>query len=96
MLQTFVGIVSQQGIKAVCPEDPAAIRFLWRRVQRESRRTACFWSVIPNEAVELIESTLNLGLAHEARILIQQLARAFDFSCSLLRGTDYQTYRWPR
>ncbi|MDZ4782513.1 MAG: hypothetical protein SGJ19_19880 [Planctomycetia bacterium] len=74
MLKAFVGIVSQQGIEVFCPEDPATVRFLWRRVQRERGRTACFWSVIPSEAVELIESTLNLGLAHEALDHLQQLA----------------------
>jgi hypothetical protein len=79
MLQAFVGIVSQQGIEVFCPEDPATVRFLWRRVQRERGRTACFWSVIPSEAVELIESTLNLGLTHEALDLLQQLAHDYGF-----------------
>jgi hypothetical protein len=79
MLKAFVGIVSHRGIEVFCPEDPATIRFLWRRAQRERGRAACFWSVIPSEAVELIEATLNLGLAREALDLLQQLARDYGF-----------------
>ena len=79
MLKAFVGIVSQRGIEVFCPEDPATVRFLWRRAQRERGRVACFWSVIPSEAVELIEATLNLGLAREALDLLQQLARDYGF-----------------
>ena len=60
MLQAFVGIVSQQGIEVFCLEDPATVRFLWRRAQRERGRAACFWSVIPSEAVELIEATVTV------------------------------------
>lgn len=77
MLQAFVGIVSQRGIEVFCPEDAATVRFLWRRVQREQGRSACFWSVIPNEAVELIEATLNLGMAQEALHIMQHLAREY-------------------
>ena len=79
MLQAFIGIVSHRGIEVFCPEDPATVRFLWRRAQRERGRAACFWSVIPSEAVELIEATLNLGLAREALDLLQQLARDYGF-----------------
>jgi hypothetical protein len=79
MLQAFVGIVSHRGIEFFCPEDPATVRFLWRRAQRERGRAACFWSVIPSEAVELIEAALLLGLPHEALHLLQQLARDYGF-----------------
>lgn len=77
MLQAFVGIVSQRGIEVFCPEDAAAVRFLWRRVQREHRQSACFWSVIPTEAVELIETTLNFGMAQEALHIMQHLAHDY-------------------
>jgi hypothetical protein len=77
MLQAFVGIVSQRGIEVFCPEDPATIRFLWRRAQRERGRAACFWSVLSSEAVELIEATLNQGQLREALDLLQQLARDY-------------------
>ena len=79
MLKAYVGIVSQRGIEVFCPEDPATVSFLWRRAQRERGRAACFWSVIPSEAVELIEATLNLGLAREALDLLQQLARDYGY-----------------
>jgi hypothetical protein len=79
MMQAFVGIVSQRGIELFCPEDPATIRFLWRRAQRERGRAACFWSVLPSEAVELIEAALNLGQLQEALDLLQQLARDYGF-----------------
>lgn len=79
MLQAFVGIVSQQGIELFCPEDPATVRFLWRRVQRERGRAFCFWSVIPSEAVQRIQAVLALGLSREALDLLQQLARDYGF-----------------
>jgi hypothetical protein len=79
MLQAFVGIVSQQGIELFCPEDPATVRFLWRRAQRARGRAACFWSVLPSEAVELIEAALNLGQAREALDILQELARDYGF-----------------
>ncbi len=77
MLQAFVGIVSQRGIELFCPEDPATVRFLWRRAQRQQGRAACFWSVIPSEAVQLIETALWHGLPREAFHLLQQ--RAHDY-----------------
>lgn len=79
MLQAFIGIVSQHGIELFCPEDPATERFLWRRAQRARGRAACFWSVIPSEAVELIEVALRLGLPGEALKLLQQQARDYGF-----------------
>lgn len=77
MLQAFVGIVSPRGIEVFCPEDAATVRFLRRRVQRERGRSACFWSVVPNEAVELIEVAINLGMPQEALHVMQHLAHEY-------------------
>jgi hypothetical protein len=79
MLQAYVGIVSQQGIELFCPEDPATVRFLWRRVQRARGRSACFWSVLSDETVKLIQTTLNFGHPQEALDLLQQSARDYGF-----------------
>jgi hypothetical protein len=75
MLQAFVGIVSCQGLEILCPEDPATIRFLWRRVARGRLPAACFWSVLPHEAVLRIETALDLGETGTALHLLQLLAR---------------------
>jgi hypothetical protein len=79
MLQAYVGIVSPRGIELFCPEDPATIRFLWRRVQRAHGRSACFWSVLSGEAVELVQAALNLSQQREALDLLQQSARDYGF-----------------
>lgn len=79
MLQAYVGIVSQRGIELFCPEDPDTIRFLSRRVQRAQGRSACFWSVLSGEAVQIIQATLNLSHPQEALDLLQQLARDYGF-----------------
>ena len=77
MLRAFVGVISQRGIEVFCAEDAATVRFLWRRVLRERGRSACFWSVIPSDAVELIEVTLNLGMSQVALHIMQNLAREY-------------------
>jgi hypothetical protein len=79
MLQAYVGIVSCNGIELFCPEDPATVRFLWRRVQRHPYRVACFWSVLPSDAVELVEAALLQGFPQHALDLIQQQARDYGF-----------------
>jgi len=79
MLQAYVGIVSPWGIELFYPEDPDTIRFLWRRVQRAHGRSACFWSVLSGEAVELIQAALDLSQQQEALDLLQQSARDYGF-----------------
>ncbi len=77
MLQAYIGLISRHGMELFCPEDAATIRFLWRRAQRERGRSVCFWSVIPSDAVALIENTLNIGHSKEALDLLQQLSRDY-------------------
>jgi len=79
MLQAYVGIVSPRGIELFCPEDPATVRFLWRRVERQPGRSACFWSVLPREAVELVQTALLQGLSRYALDLVQQQARDYGY-----------------
>ena len=79
MLQAYVGIVSPSGIELFCPEDPATVRFLWRRVRRHPGRAACFWSVLPSDAVELVQAALLQGFPRHALDLIQQQARDYGF-----------------
>ena len=79
MLQAYVGIISPSGIELFCPEDPVTVRFLWRRVQRQPGRAACFWSVLPSDAVELIQAALLQGFPQHALDLIQQQARDYGF-----------------
>ena len=74
-MQAFVGIVSQQGIEHFYPEDPATVRFLWRRVQRQKGRVACFWSVLPSDAAFLIQSAGALGWNLEALGMLQRHSR---------------------
>ena len=88
MLQAYVGIISRRGLELFCPEDPATVRFLWRRVKREPGRIACFWSVIPDEVVEHILAALQLGRSRDALILMQQHAREYG---SLIPCEDEST-----
>ncbi len=76
-MRAFVGIVSPRGIEHFYPEDPATIRFLWRRARRQRQRLACFWSVLPSEVAEVIQAALVLGLTQEALQLLQRLARDY-------------------
>jgi len=82
MLQAYVGIVSRQGLELFCPEQPQSVRFLRRRVKREAGRLACFWSVVPEEAVRHIQAALRLGRCADAFSLLQQQAREYGFLSS--------------
>ena len=77
MMQAFVGIVSQRGIELFYPEDPATVRFLWRRVQRQKGRVACFWSVLPSDAAMSIQAAIALGWNCEALAMLQQHSRDY-------------------
>ncbi len=79
MLQAYVGIVSQRGIELFCSEDPDTIRILWSRVKRAGGLSACFWSVVSNEAADLIKTALKLDHRREALDLLQQSARDYGF-----------------
>jgi hypothetical protein len=80
MLQEFVGIVSHEGIELFCPEDPATVRFLLRRMERSSRPIACFWSVLSQPSAALIEVTVSQGRFADALELL--LDRAHE--CGLV------------
>jgi hypothetical protein len=75
MLQAYVGIVSQRGIEVFCPEHPDTMRFLARRARRQRGRTACFWSVLPDDAVSRVRTTLRLGQPRSAFEILQVSAR---------------------
>ncbi len=79
MMKSYVGIVSKNGIELFYPEDPATVRFLWRRVQRQQGRVACVWGVLPSEAAELIQIEISLGWTREAMNHMQQHAREYGF-----------------
>ncbi len=80
MMKSYVGIVSPLGIERFYPEDPATVRFLWRRVQRQKNgRVACVWAVLASEAAELIQMELALGWKREALDHLQQHARDYGF-----------------
>ena len=79
MMKSYVGIVSRNGIELFYPEDPATVRFLWRRVQRQKGRVACVWSVLPADAAELIQIEISLGWTREAMDHMQQHAREYGF-----------------
>jgi hypothetical protein len=79
MLEAYVGIVSQRGIELLCPEHPTTIRFLWRRVQREPERIACFWMVAPVEGARIVQTAV---CAHYPQVAWQLLLqRAHDYGC---------------
>ena len=83
-MQAYVGIVSRQGLELFCPEHPQTVRFLCRRAKREPERLACFWSVLPDEAVGHIRAALRDGHSADALRLVQQQAR----ECGLLSTAD--------
>jgi len=84
MLQAYIGIVSREGLELLCPENPETVRFLWRRVQREAGRVACFWSVVADESATLILSALRSGFRGEALALLQRESR----ECGLFVPSD--------
>lgn len=79
MMKSYVGIVSKSGIELFYPEDPATVRFLWRRAQRQNGRVACFWGVLSEEAAEFIQIEVALGWNREALDHLQQHARDYGF-----------------
>ena len=79
MMKSYVGIVSKSGIEAFYPEDPATVRFLWRRAQRQTGRIACFLGVLPSDAAEFIQIEIALGWNREALDHLQQHARDYGF-----------------
>lgn len=84
MLQAFVGIISRNGLEVFCPEHPETVRFLCRRARRESGRVACIWSVLPHEALALVDEALRRAQFAEALVLAVQHARDYG----LLIPTD--------
>ncbi|MEZ5940271.1 MAG: hypothetical protein R3C18_02690 [Planctomycetaceae bacterium] len=79
MMKSYVGIVGSLGVECFYPEDPATVRFLWRRVQRQKGRVACVWAVLAAESAELIQMELALGWKREALDHLQQHARDYGF-----------------
>jgi len=79
MMKSYVGIVSKSGIEFLYPEDPATVRFLWRRAQRQNGRVACFWGVLSGEDAEFIQIEIALGWNREALDHLQQHARDYGF-----------------
>lgn len=75
MLQAFVGIVSRRGLEVFCPEDPDTVQFLWRRARRTPERTACFWSVISDDAAACVQHVLQSGGPEIALAFLQQSVR---------------------
>ena len=79
MLEACIGIVSQRGIELLCPEDPAAVRFLWRRVKREPQRVACFWVVANAEVVSAMRAAIKAHYFQAALQLLHQQARDYGY-----------------
>jgi hypothetical protein len=80
MMKSYVGIVSKNGIELFYPEDPATVRFLWRRVQRQKGRVACVWGVLPADAAELIQIEISLGWTREAMTICSSMPVNMDSS----------------
>jgi hypothetical protein len=75
MLQAFVGIVSRRGLEVFCPEHPDTVQFLWRRARRTPGRTACFWSVIPDDAAVCVQNAMRTVGPEVAFGFLQQSVR---------------------
>ena len=92
MMKSYVGIVSKSGIELFYPEDPATVRFLWRRAQRQKGRVACFWGVLSCgcSRVDPDRSGHSAG-TREALDHLQQHARDYGFIVPFRE--DLESYR---
>lgn len=79
MLQSYVGIISQCGLEVFCSENRHTVQFLRRRAARNPNHRVCFWSVVPDEAVQLIHAALEEERFGEALSLVHQHSREYGF-----------------
>jgi hypothetical protein len=79
MLDSYIGIVSQRGIELLCPEDPAAMRFLCRRVKREPQRVASFWVVANADVANAMRAAIKARYFQAALVLLHQHARDYGY-----------------
>lgn len=77
MLQSYVGIISQRGLEVFCSETPDAVQFLRRRAARNPSHKVCFWSIVPDDAVQQVQSALRQGRFADALSLVEQHSREY-------------------
>lgn len=75
MLTAYVGIATPHGLEVFVPEHDHVVRFLARRARRESlRRAACYWAVLPEDAVREVTRLLEIGEPYEALLTLDRSA----------------------
>jgi hypothetical protein len=72
MINSYVGIASQEGLEVFVPEHEHVVRFLARRAGR--RHAACYWAVMPEEAAAEVRRLLDLGEPYEALLALNLVA----------------------
>ena len=66
MGESYVGIVSKQGLELLIPENEHLLRFLCQRVYRKRPYSrACVWVVLPSDLAQRLEAAWRL-LQNEA------------------------------
>lgn len=75
MNQSYVGVITADGLQAIYRESDHLVRFLERRLYR-TRPVAglCFWAVLGDQDHEYIELQLQHGESHAALRALEETA----------------------
>ena len=78
MTQCYVGIITRRGLVGLFLENDHVVHFLVRRLYRRRPYSGIgFWSVLPEEAAEVIQALLELGEHREALRMLQSSSLHF-------------------
>jgi hypothetical protein len=82
MNQSYVGVITAEGLQAIYRESDHLVRFLERRLYR-SRPVAglCYWAVLADRDLEHIELQIQQG---ESRAALRALEEAAEFGGVIL------------
>ncbi len=82
MTQSYVGVITTEGLQAIYRESDHLVRFLERRLYR-TRPVAglCYWAVLADQDLEYIELQLQQGESHAA---LRSLEEAAEFGGVIL------------
>jgi len=75
MRNSYVGIISKQGLESLHEEDPDTVTFLHRRIeQRRLCDDVVFWAVLDVRFAAVIQMEIESGNHPQALVLLQTLA----------------------
>ena len=91
MNDSYIGLVTRNGLQALYPESKHVVRFLERRAFRRPPYSILIWAVLTSDIAECIEYELSIGESVSALKILQMEALFFGTLSAEITFGGYET-----